>query len=727
MIMTFSRLCAITLIVGFVCCLLPCISTADGVIVPVDPPLQLPRLGQFYSVKYHRVTVDIQDQVAVTTVEQSFINETDRRVEVEYIFPLPRNSQVNKFSLIVDDQVLEGRILPKDEARRIYEDIVRRQKDPALLEYIGHGMFRTNVFPLPPHGERVVKMSYTELLSPDGDQIEYRYPLNTEKFSKKVLEEVRIDVELTSQTPMKNVYSPTHDLRLDWQGSKNVQGHWADEGIRPENDFRLFWQWSEERIGATLFTYRPEKSEDGYFLFLASPKVELDQEKIIEKNVIMVLDVSGSMQGEKIEQARGAARFIARNVGEKDRFNIIFYNSMVDPLWDDLREFNKSARREALDRIAQVEANGGTDIHAALTTALHQIKDSKRPNYLIFLTDGLPTSGITDLDKITAAVDEGNQHNTRVFAFGVGYDVNAILLDRLGADNHGMAEYVPPGEDIEAKVSGFYSKIQNPALTDPALKFGDVRIRDEYPRTLPDIFKGGQLVLTGRYRDAGLSKVLLTGQAGDENLKFTYKLDFADKTDREDFAFVARLWAQRKIGWLIEQIRLHGMNKEMVDQIVELSTRYGIMTQYTSFLAEEDQQITNLIDASEQAAVAMEKPLLIQHGAAGVSQSMQSGKMKGARQTAPQARYYDESGREVTVETVKIIGSKTFYLKRDGWMDAEYKEHLTLQEIEPFSDEYFKLAQKDPSQAQYLTFAPDRAIIAVIGEMAYKILPVENN
>lgn len=706
-------------------CLLPHPLRADGVIVPPEPLPQPIRLGEFYSVKYHRVWVDIQDQVVTTTVEQAFINETDRSIEVQYIFPLHRDAQVNKFSLIVDDREIAGKILGKDEARRIYQDIVRQMRDPALLEYVDQGMLRTNVFPLPPRGERMVKLVYTELLRLDKNRLEYRYPLNTEKFSKKVLGEVLIDVKLTSGTPLKTVYSPTHDLALKWEGNTRVKGRWSDEGIRPTNDFRLFWTLSEADIGATLFTYRPDAPEDGYFLLLASPQMDIKKQKTIDKNVLLVLDVSGSMSGEKIEQARGAARFVTENLGDGDRFNIIFYSSIVDPLWDKLQPYTNSTRREALARIDRAKAGGSTDIHAALTTALNMLSNDKRPNYIIFLTDGLPTSGITDLNKIVQAVQERNVYRGRLFAFGVGYDVNAVLLDRLGADNHGMAEYVPPGEDIEAKVSGFYSKIQNPALTDPRLDFGPVRIRDTYPPVLPDLFYGGQLILVGRYRDPGSCTITLSGRLSDSRPSFTYELNFADRTDREQYAFVARLWAQKKIGWLIEQVRLHGENKEYVDEIVALSTRFGIMTPYTSFLAEEDVQITDWRNLDERALVAVREMSHVQVGAKGVSQSMQSGQLKKQNVVSPEAAYFDESGQQVRLEKVKIIGSKTFYLKKDGWVDAEYREDMEIRPVEQFSDAFFSLADRAPSQAQYLTFAPDRNIIAVIEGIAYKITPVD--
>ncbi len=465
---------------------LPRSGQADGVIVPPPPrPGKKPIiLGEAYTVKYHRVNVEIRDQMATTTVDQVFVNETGRRMEVSYVFPLPPDAQVRKFSLFVGDREIAGKLLTREDARREYERIVRSNQDPALLEYLGDGMFKSSVFPLPPRGERRVVLKYSELLRKEGNRVEYIYPLNTEKFSKKPLEEVEVAFDLRSGTPIKNVYSPSHETSPKWSGDKHVSGKWVDENVRPDIDFRLFWTLSSSEVDATLFTFRPGTREDGYFLFLASPEVGVKSKKVIKKDVVVVLDRSGSMSGEKIKQALGAAAFIVRNLQEGDKFNVVFYNDSIDPLWNELRNYSSTNRKEALSRINRTQATGGTDIHGALTTAMKMIPDDGRPHYVIFLTDGLPTSGITDPARINSAVIEANKRNSRLFAFGVGYDVNAILLDRLGTSNHGLAEYVKPDEDIEAKVSRFYAKIQSPALTDLALDFGSIRIRDSYPSTL---------------------------------------------------------------------------------------------------------------------------------------------------------------------------------------------------------------------------------------------------
>ena len=705
---------------------IPCASWADGMFIPPEPPIGVRpiNLGDLYSVKYHRVNIEIQDQMATTTVDQAIVNETDRQLEITYVFPLPRNAQVKKFSLIVGDREISGRLLSRDEARREYERIVRTRKDPALLEYLGNGMFQSSVFPIPPHGERTVKLVYSELLRKEGDRVEYMYPLNTEKFSKKPLNKVEIKFDLKSNTPIKNVYSPTHDTSPAWDGNQHVTGKWSDENVKPDQDFRLFWNLTAGELGATLYTFRPDDKEDGYFLFLASPEIAPASKKVINKDVVLVLDRSGSMSDDgKIKQAIGAASFIVRNLQEGDKFNVIFYNDSIDPLWNTLKEYNAENSKEALNKIADTTATSNTDIHDALMTAMKMMPDDSRPHYLIFLTDGLPTAGITDLDRISNDVTKANTRNTRLFVFGVGNDVNAILLDRLGANNHGLADYVLPTESIEGKVSRFYSKIQSPALTDVALNFGNIRVRDSYPRELPDLFHGEQMVLVGRYRDTGPATIVLTGTAAGQKRTYNYKVDFSLKTDPEDYSFIARLWAQKKIGWLIEQIRLHGENKEAVNEIVSLSTRFGIITEYTAFLADEGGTL-NAADNAPAAEAIVRKRAGVATGAGGVSQSVQSKTMQNAAQAPTSAqKYYDEYGQQVTAQNIKIIGAKTFYLKKGVWTDAEYREGMPIVNVSQMTDAYFNLANTDTTQAKYMTFTTDKPIIVVIGNKAYKIAP----
>jgi Ca-activated chloride channel family protein len=284
---------------------------ADGIIIP-EPPPDVPIIDvPFLTIKYHRVNVTIDDQVATTHVDQVFVNEGRYEVEGTYIFPLPEGATISEFAMWVDGERIEGQVLERDEARRIYEDIVRRRRDPALLEYVGRDAFQASIYPIPPGGESRIELEYSEVLAMDNGLVEYVYPLNTEKFSPRPLEEVVVNVTLKSDEPLKAIYSPSHDVDIVRRGDYNATIGYEEYDVKPDRDFTLYYTVSAEDVGLNLLSYKPDRSGDGFFLLLAAPKVEVDSQRVIAKDVILVLDVSGSMEGEKIEQAREALTPVA--------------------------------------------------------------------------------------------------------------------------------------------------------------------------------------------------------------------------------------------------------------------------------------------------------------------------------------------------------------------------------------------------------------------------------
>ncbi|MBC8446514.1 MAG: trypsin, partial [Chloroflexi bacterium] len=281
------------------------ISYADGIIIP-EPPPHIPITEvRNLTIKYHRVRVTIENQVATTRIDQVFVNEAPYQVEGTYIFPLPEEAAISEFSMWVDGEKLEGQVLDKDQARRIYEDIVRRRKDPALLEYVGRNAFQAQIFPIPSHGERRVELEYSQVLSMEGGLVKYVYPLNTERFSARPLEEVTISVEIHSNEPIKAIYSASHQVAVDRRGDYNATVGYEEYDVLPDRDFELYYTISDEDFGLNLLSYR-EPGEDGFFLLLVAPKVEVEEREVAEQDVILVLDTSGSMRGEKLDQAKGA-------------------------------------------------------------------------------------------------------------------------------------------------------------------------------------------------------------------------------------------------------------------------------------------------------------------------------------------------------------------------------------------------------------------------------------
>ena len=559
-------------------------------VVPTTP---LP--SSSYKIKELSVQARIADQVARVQVSQSFVNTGSAPIEVQFLFPLPYDGAIDKLTLLVDGKEFPGKLMPAKEARSVYEAIVRSNKDPALLEWMGMGLFQTNVFPVPPGAERKVTLHYNQLLRKDRGLTDFLFPLSTAKYTSHAVEKIDIQIAIESAIDIKNVYSPTHTVDIKRPDAKHAVVTYARVNEVPTTDFRLLFDVDKGQVGASVVSYRPSASEDGFFLLLASPQVKPVDVERPKKTVIFVVDRSGSMSGKKFEQARAALKFVLNNLREGDLFNIVVYDGNVESFRPELEKYNDETRKAAIGFVEGIYPGGGTNIHGSLTAALGQLKDNSHPNYILFLTDGLPTIGVTNEGLICQAAKEANKVHARILSFGVGYDVNSRLLDRISRDGNGLSEYVRPDEDIEAHVSAVYNNISSPVLTNVAMNFEMDGIKIEegapvnrvYPKANFDLFEGQQLVVVGRYKKPGAAKVVINGRVGDQEQKFDFPANLVEKSGDESYAFVEKLWAFRRIGEIIDQIDLVGKNDELVKELVELSTKHGILTPYTSFLADE--------------------------------------------------------------------------------------------------------------------------------------------
>ena len=680
---------------------------ADGLII-IDPPVNPPPdqiILPYLPVKYHRVTVEIEDQVAQVKVDQAFVNDSEMALEATYVFPLPEDAAISDFSLYVDGERLEGRILDKEEARQIYESIVRRNRDPALLEYVGRNAFQAQVFPIPPHGERRVQISYTQVLSQEAGLVHFLYPLNTEKFSPRPLEEVTVSVDVRSRTPIKAVYSPSHEVAIDRLSETHVTASYEANDITPSTDFELFYSLSSEDIGASLTAYR-QGDEDGFFLLLVAPKADFRQQEVVAKDVMLVLDISGSMEGEKLDQAKRALRFVLEHLNPDDRFNILAFNTTIRTYAESLQSAGRADETD--DFVDGLAANGGTNINEALLEALRGLP-GERPELVIFLTDGQPTVGVQDPGAIIENVSDDVSHSTRLFVFGVGDDVNTVLLDTLAQENRGVSQYVRPSEDIATAVSSFYKKVSTSVLADIELDFGDIEVSDVYPQPLPDLFAGTQLVVVGRYQGEGTITLRLTGTVNGQEQTLTYDgQEFPRRATEMDF--LPRLWATRKIGYLLSQIRLHGSNEELVDEIVDLSLRYGVMTPYTSFLVEENVNI--LSDEGRREAGDRLAPGIAEAPATGAGAVQQSQDFSGYQQA-------ESLPVESAVEQLKVVGDRTFVLRDGVWIDSGYREGMSTTKVGFGSDDYYQVLAQRPEWGSFLALG-ERVIFLADGQ-AYEV------
>ncbi len=556
---------------------------AAGMLIPEEKTL--PPLAMLN----HKVTIAIEDQVAVTRVEQTFRNHTDRQLEATYVFPVPKGATVNKFTMWVDGKETKGELVPADKAREIYTSIVRRTQDPGLLEYMGNNLLRLRVFPVPARGDQKVAVSFSAVAPKEGKLVEYVYPLKTDGKAVETLEKFSIEATVKSQHGLTNVYSPSHALSLKRVSDREVIVSFdKDQGLL-DRDFQLFYATGKDDVGLTALTHRPISTERGYFSLLVSPRMSLGAEYQIPQDMVLVLDTSGSMRGPKMEQARKALKYCLNQLRPSDRFAVIGFATTVNPYEEKLLPASSEQVVKANKWIDELEATGGTAINAALEEALKlRPSDGDRPFTIVFFTDGQPTIGETNPDTIFKNISAKNNARTRIFTFGVGDDVNAALLDRLAESTRALSTYVRPVENIEHKVSSLYAKMSRPVLTNLKLATtGDVKISEVYPPELPDLFHGGQLVVMGRFAGKGASAIRLTGKVGKESKEFVYEFTFPEKTG-DGKEFVEGLWARRKVGYLLDQIRINGERKELIDEVVSLAKKYGITTPYTSYLVVPD-------------------------------------------------------------------------------------------------------------------------------------------
>ena len=717
---------------------LAAVASAQGIIVPgpcqrcPDPrPVPLPRALPIKSIK---IDTKISSQVATTHVEQVFRNDTPATLEGTYLFPIPEAASIAEFAIWDGDKRLVGEVRTREEARRIYDEIVRRQRDPGLLEYAGKDLFQASIFPILPHSDKKLEITYTQVVRAEGGTVSYRYPLGTGRQIAQI-GSVAGRVEVESKEPLRNVYSPTHAIDVKRNSDRRSLVSFESESGKEPQDFQLFYTISKEDFGLTLLTHR-EPGKQGYFLLMISPKDDWTDQEYSAKDVVFVVDTSGSMAEEgKMEKARAALLYGVRILRPQDHFNIVSFAGEEHLMEAQLIAADDKGRARGEAFVKALKPVGGTNINQSLLASLRQFSemDRERPKMLVFITDGLPTVDETNVSKIIDNVRKATRPGVRLFTFGVGYDVNTALLDKLAAENGGVADYVEPKEDLEVKVSNFFSKVNYPVLTDLKLDLGGAQTDLIYPRGIPDVFRGSQVTLIGRYSnesDLNAVKLKLSGKSGGAVRSYTYdNLSFPLRTDANEY--LPRLWATRRVGWLMEQVRSNGEQKELRDEIIDLGTRYGIVTPYTSYLALEEGDVsrrTNLmvlqpgtarpsggfgrLNAPTSAPAPSTSSVQVVTGAEAIQQS------KAARDQQESLMLVDKDTR---TDAVKRAAGKTFYLIEGVWTDSEYKAESGLPEtVLVFgSDEYFALLNQHPKLGSY--FALGERVIVVLEGRVYKV------
>jgi len=534
----------------------------------------------------HTVKAQVHDRVAEVVVEHTFHNDGGRRLEGEYVFSLPDGATVSEFAMTMGGKMVKGEVLERKKATRIYEGIVRRKKDPGLLEKLDRGLFRARVFPIEPRADLTIRLVFQQILPENAGTLELRYPLARAGLGAGDAPHVSLTVDIESTVDLRAVYSPSHTVETARDGKRKARVTWEGDRTAQEKDFLLYIGRSEDSVAFSLLSNR-QAGEKGTFLAVLSPVAEAKPDEILPKDVVYVFDVSGSMRGKKIEQAKAALKFGIRGLREKDRFNIVAFSTEAKPFRDGLVAVNEAVKNAALHWVDDLGAGGGTALDEALQVALRMPTGERLP-IVALLTDGLPSVGLRDPASIVKQAQKANRAHARIFVFGVGFDQNVAFLDRIARTTRAAREYITSDGDLELVVSRFCKRIEQPVLSHLELDLGD-GVSEVYPKKLPDLFAGDQLVVMGRYEKAGPRTIWLKGRLQGKEVTYVYEGTLAEQ---EEIRALPRLWAERKVEFLLEQTRLFGANKELVDEIVHLGKKHSIVTRYTAGLVVEEGELT---------------------------------------------------------------------------------------------------------------------------------------
>ncbi|MBI5594556.1 MAG: VWA domain-containing protein [Elusimicrobia bacterium] len=718
---------------------------------PVPTPAR-PEDGMPLELSGYSVEGTVAPGGAELTYDIAFRNPTDRRLEGVLLIPIPADTVLSGFTMTAGGKTMKGELLDASQARSIYENIVRSQRDPGLLELVGERLVRASVFPIEPRATVTVRMVASQAVRSTGGLYQVTVPMRSATMTGSVTSGAAVRLRLTSDSPLRSVYSPQSGASIKRDGEKSAVVTYKADGSL--SDLDLFFSTARDPLSAGLLAHRPE-GEEGTFMLTLTPRREADG-AASAKDILFVVDRSGSMEeGGKMEQARKALAHCVKSLGPKDRFGIVDFATGVGSMEPSLLPATKENVARALRYIGTLEAAGGTNIEGALAEALPMLKaGGENVPMVFFLTDGLPTVGSTDVQEILRRAQEKNKDlKARLFAFGVGEDVNTLLLDKLADSNRGARDYVRPGEDIEHKVSALYQKVSKPALTDLRLEWQGLETSQVTPRQGGDLFFGSELLVMGRFKKGGSGRLVVTGKSGGKAVRFEYPVELPERSEKN--AFLPKLWANMKVAEELDGIRLSGRaDPEVIETISRIAKRYGIVTPYTSYLVlEEGMSAPAMAQAMRREADGLASDAAASGfaGGAGLSRRAQNASrflaMKSmaqgfalngaaASEAAPSAvaatrgafdseakRTKDElraGGRQVV--DMKEAGGKTFYLRGGVWTDGAMEEGSGRRtvEVKAFSEEYFALLAKEPALGRF--FALGGKVTVLYGGTVYKVV-----
>ena len=565
--------------------LLPAFAGAAPLLLPLDDPPEDATGHPNLTLLQQDVEIVIVDEHATTRITQVLRNHTGRTLEGTYIFPLPQGGAVSDFATWDDGVRIPGVILEREEARRIYNSIVRRRIDPGLVEEQEDNLFSVQVFPIPPHGTKRLELEFTQLLDVDSSGVRYLFPLASGDEGDRV-DTFRLDFEIRSTLPIADLVFPADQIGLELreQTPTRVTGGMSQRDFLSSQDLVMEYTVRTEGLGARSLSYREaDRDEDGYFLVSLLPSMDLAGDGAGEgRDVVLMFDTSYSMMGDGLDGSVEAARELAGSLGDDDRIAVMTFNESLRTLEGGFHPGGAATADLTEDFVRSADLGAGTDLHAALLAGLEAAQGSQRSRALVLVTDGHQTVGNIDLTRLEKDVMDAHDGRTPIFTFSVGQSTEDPVLHHLAERTWGHFEHVRGYGDLGYRLTRFLEKLDLPLFTGAQLKVPG-RTDRVYPGALVDTFVGSRLLALGRYRGAVKGAAKVSGEVTGEPV--AEQLDVAWPSEAHGEPHVARLWARARVDHLLERIHMEGFREEWRDEIVELSRRYKFVTPYTSFLA----------------------------------------------------------------------------------------------------------------------------------------------
>jgi len=660
---------------------------------------------------YATIRGTVEGDSARTTVELAIRAKQDTPVDTVCIMPLPAELQLAevKASMVANDKQtdLSAVILPPDKAQSLYESAARALKQPAILAHVGK---QAVCVPLRPNGLKAqLTITFNQTVVKEAGLLRYVAPMPDTSLSGESIEKLTFTATIKHTLPLRTVFCATHPVKIARPGLKEAQVESRTEKYSGAGDLVVQYVADIDPLGVRILAHRMKDDDEGFFLLLANPTGSEKEAAPIPKDMLFVVDTSGSMRGDKMEQARAAIEYCLDNLNPEDRFNIVAFGTEVTAFKPDVVTRSPAAVTAAKAFLDDLEPSGRTNIGDALAKAMAGDAGKGRMRIMLFLTDGAPTAGELVPDKIIEQVKARNKSATRIYVFGVGTDVDTRLLGKIAETGQGSAEFIRPDEEIDIKVAALYNRLSNPILSDVVLDFGGLAVNALYPKQVTTLFKGSELVLLGRYRKGGKHTVTIRGTVAGEARSFPYEADFP-AAEQPRNGEVALLWAVRRIGHLTQEIRLHGQNQELTDEVVRLGRQFGIITEYTRFLA--DARPLPSVAAPDAARSAMQKAHREIGGKWAVAQARNEQRMQDASVAAAAEInvFEDEAGQEQRESRIVQIGRRAFFKKDKRWVEssAAAKTESTntqtkARQIKFMSDDYLKLVREDKAFAEAQT------------------------